>query len=178
MIDMRREHALHMRSIDRLQPQMGESVVWFVVDAESSYHPIYDDYGRNFKPGVIVPFLWIDQVEDPNQYTAEGVRPTNRFKGAVTLRTLGSVGVPVNDAHYDRLIDPEITPTTDVTNNRNNDILYYDKRFWQVSNFQIRGRMQSVDNMVGVSAIEIKRDELGPLTFPSEQVRILPEDSL
>lgn len=176
MIDMRREHALHNREMRRLQEQIGETIVWFRMSMDSLFHPIYDDLGRTFEEGVLVDFIWIDQVEDPSQYTAEGRRPTNRLRGALSTQVGQGIGLNTDEAHGGRVFDPlpgypeeQGRPIAPYRDDRNNDVIYYDGRYWSVSNYQIRGRMKGQDNVIGVSAIEIKPDELSLFVFPGHK---------
>lgn len=76
MIDTRREAAHVEKEFGRYQAKIGESVVWFVFDAyNSQYSGTYDEGGRKYLPGVLVPILWVDQIEAPEQYVPEGRRP-------------------------------------------------------------------------------------------------------
>lgn len=185
-IDMRREHAYHQRMLAHQQTATGEVIVWFCFDADNSeYHAVYDEGNRQYKAGLQLPVIWIDQIEDPTQYSDVGRRPTQRVRLAFSTRTALERGLPVDEVHGRRLWDvPPPPPDQDGRpispwlDDRLNDILYYDGRYYRVSNFQIRGRMQAGDNIIGVSAIETQvGDEMPWDVFPwSEPTDTVPPE--
>lgn len=152
MIDTRREAQHVFKELSRYQNKVGEAVIWFKFDLESSYDDVYDEGGKNYLPGVAVPVLWIDQIEDVETYSAEGRRPTQRIRFACSARTINETGIDATEAHGGRLWDtkPESKPWWD---DRLNDIIYYDGRYYEISNFQIKDRMRQ-DIIIGVSGIE------------------------
>lgn len=152
MIDTRREAQHIFKELSRYQNKVGEGVIWFKFDLESSYDDVYDEGGKNYLPGVAVPVLWIDQIEDVETYSAEGRRPTQRIRFACSARTMNETGVGSTEAHGGRLWDtkPDGKPWWD---DRLNDIIYYDGRYYEISSFQIRDRMRQ-DIIIGVSGIE------------------------
>lgn len=177
-VDMRREHAYQQRMMRDLQGHIGETVLWFRFDVSGSqYHDVYDEGNKQYLPPLLIPFMWLDQVEDPKQYTDVGRRPTMRLRGAVATEQALEAGLPISEVHGERSWDIRPEPPTGQDgrpaspwmDDRLNDVLYYDGRFWDVSNFQIRGRTQTGDNIIGVSAIETKHDELVRDIFPFDQ---------
>lgn len=152
MIDTRREAQHVFKELSRYQNKVGEAVIWFKFDLESSYDDVYDEGGKNYLPGIAVPVLWIDQIEDVETYSAEGRRPTQRIRFACSARTINETGIDATEAHGGRLWDtkPESKPWWD---DRLNDIIYYDGRYYEISNFQIKDRMRQ-DIIIGVSGIE------------------------
>lgn len=152
MIDTRREAAHIFKELSRFQNKVGEAVIWFKFDIESSYDEVYDEGGKNYLPGVAVPVLWIDQIEDVETYSAEGRRPTQRIRFACSARSINETGIDATEVHGGRLWDtkPEGKPWWD---DRLNDIIYYDGRYYEISNFQIKDRMRQ-DIIIGVSGIE------------------------
>lgn len=166
MIDSRREVGHIFKEFGRLHNNIGESVVWFKFDPESSYDAIYDEGGRSYVPGISVPVLWVDQVEDGEAYSPEGRRPTQRIRFACSARSLNETGIGATEAHGGRLWDapPEGKPWWD---DRLNDVVYYDGRYYEISGFNIRGRARQ-DVIVGVSGIETQAsDELTFDLFPN-----------
>lgn len=152
MIDLRREQAHIFKEFDRYQRRVGESVIWFKFDVDTSaYDDVYDEGGRRYLPGIIVPCLWIDEVEDIETYQDVGRRPTQRVRLAVSARTMNEVTIGAVEVHGGRLQDDK--PDAPWFDDRLNDIFYYSGRFYAVSNFQVKGRMRG-DTIVGVSAIE------------------------
>ena len=181
VLDLRRESARMNRELDRFQEVFGESVVWFRFDTETKFDNVYDTANRQYHPGIEITFLYLDQLEDPEQYSDNGRRPTMRLRGAIAIDTAIEMGLPADEAHGNRTWDsrpetdpPEVgRPLVPWIDDRNNDVLYYDGRFWAVSNFQIRGRMQGQDQIIGVTAIESDpTDEMAwdefPWVFPSD----------
>jgi hypothetical protein len=152
-VDMRREASHIFKQMNRMQRTIGESVIWFLFDMGSTYDRVYDEGNRTYLPGVLVPVLWIDQVEDPERYAAEGRRPTQRLRTAMSARDITETLGAHTEAHGGRRWD--IKPVGKPWwNDRNNDLLYYDGRFYEIANFQIRGRAQEHDVVIGVSGIE------------------------
>lgn len=157
-IDARREAGHISREFTRYQMTIGESIMWFCFDAvHSRYDSVYDEGYRRYETSRKIPVLWIDQQEANEDYSPEGRRPTQRLRFAVSARTLHECGIDVTEAHGDRLWDQAPNPVW--KDDRLNDLLYYDGRFYEVSNFQIRGRVQGEDVIIGVSGIETKPDD-------------------
>jgi hypothetical protein len=153
VIDSRREALNVYKQFDRYHGVVGESLVWFKFDTvESTYHDVYDEGGREYQDGTLVPVLWVDQIEATETYGPEGERPTQRLRFAVSAQRLRECGVSTTEAHglrsYDEILD---APWTD---DRLHDVVYYDGRFYEVSNFQIRGRVFMEDVVIGVTGIE------------------------
>lgn len=176
-IDTRREMKRVWKEYDRYYSQVGEDVIWFMYDTISSeWDPIYDEGGKTFGPPIRVPALWVDQIEDPEQYSGEGRRPTQRFRFAVSAAALQQRGIDVLEAHGNAVGTdlPPVPgpgqvgrPESPWRDDRLNDVVWYDNRFYSISNFQIRGRMKSADLIVGVSAIEMDpNDEAIQDVFP------------
>lgn len=170
-VDPRREMEHIHDEYERYYRQIGEEIVWFQFDPEGSrWDDLFDEGGRTYKPGVRLPALWVDQIEDPEQYSSEGRRPRQRFRCAVSARELVNRGIghAGEEAHGRRLDDPELPapspaqdgrPLAAWLDDRLNDVLFYDRRFYAVSNFQIRGRAQFADAIIGVSALELIPDD-------------------
>lgn len=159
-IDVRREAAHIGREFNRYQQTIGEALLWFCFDTSASqYDTVYDEAYRQYQPARKVPVLWVDQQEAGEDYSPEGRRPTQRLRFAVGARTLWECGISVTEAHGERISDQQVDPVW--KDDRLNDMIYYDGRFYEVSNFQIRGRLQGEDVVIGVSCIETKpADEL------------------
>ena len=157
MIDPRREARFIWKEFEIYQLQMGESIVWFRFDTSvSAYNRVYDEGGRDYHIGVRVPALWVDQSEDVETYTPDGRRPTQRLNFAVSTRSLAECGIDVTEAHGARQRDHSLPMAHPWLDDRLNDVLWYDDRFWSISNFQIRGRLMSEDVVIGVSGIELQ----------------------
>lgn len=165
-MDTRRETTHIFKEFGRFHNKIGEAVIWFKFDLESSYDDVYDETGRNYRAGISVPVLWIDQIEDTENYGAEGRRPTQRIRFACSARSMTEAGVGAQESHGGRLWDtkPSGKPWWD---DRLNDLIYYDGRYYEISGFNIRGRARQ-DVIIGVTGIETQPgDELVFDLFPS-----------
>jgi hypothetical protein len=69
------------------------------------------------------------------------------------------VGISVTEVHGNQLTDSSDSEIW--RDDRMHDVMYYDGRYWEVAGFQIRGRLQNEDVIIGISAIE---------TFPSDDM--------
>ena len=164
-IDTRRELGHIWREYQRYYRQVGEQVVWFKFDVDGSkYDDIYDTGGRSYLPGIRMPILWVDQIEDPEQYSEMGRRPTQRIRFAVSSRMMVDRGISTYEAHGHQLDSRKPGPPhppqpgraeTPWLDDRLNDVIFYDNRFYSVSNFQIRGRVRNKDSIIGVAGLEL-----------------------
>jgi hypothetical protein len=164
-VDVRREMAHIYKEYQSYYRVIGEEIYWFRFDTtQSRWDDIYDEGGRHYLPAIRVPALWVDQIEDPEQYSGEGRRPRQRFRGAVSVAELRQRGISDTETHGRRDIDAPPGPPDPPQpgrpigvwlDDRLNDVLYYDGRFYSVSNFQIRGRAQFADSIIGISALEL-----------------------
>ena len=148
---------------------IGEEIIWFRFDTVNSrWNDVYDEGGKTYLPGVRLPALWVDQIEDPEQYAPDGRRPRQRLRFAVGAWEMNARGIGSTEAHG-RKLDTVPPPAADPIqvgrpynnwlDDRVNDVVYYDKRFYSVSNFQIRGRAQFDDAIIGVSCLELIPDD-------------------
>lgn len=171
MLDTRREVAHIWREYSRYQRIIGEEVVWFKFDTEGSeYDSVYEEGGRDYERGIRLPILWVDQVEDPEQYQQDGGRrPQQRIRFAVSANVLKRACISTSEAHGRELDTPQNVrtgpvpqlgrPTVPWLDDRLNDVIYYDKRFYSISNYQIRGRAKHDDVIIGVSGLELIPDD-------------------
>jgi hypothetical protein len=153
VIDTRREAAHIEKEFSRYQGKIGETVIWFRFDTENShYSGTYDEGGRAYLPGVALPILWVDQIEAPEQYVPEGKRPVQGLRFAASAKAIYEIGLSDREAHGHRLWDTGLINDT-WFDDRSNDICYYNGRYYEISNFQIRGRARE-DVIVGVTCTE------------------------
>ena len=120
---------------------------------------VYDEGYRQYHQGVRIPILWTDQMEAVEDYSAEGRRPTQRMRCAVSSQDMYEAGFSVTEIHGNQLTD--IPPISIWRRDRMHDIFYYDNRYYEVSGFQIRGRVKGEDVIIGITGIE---------TFPSDDM--------
>ena len=121
------------------------------------YDEVYDEGFRRYHVGVRMPILWVDQMEAVEDYSAEGRRPTTRMRCAVSALSMHEAGISVTEVHGNQLTDE--SPSEVWRQDRMHDIYWYDDRFFEVAGFQIRGRVQGEDVIIGISGIE---------TFPAD----------
>ena len=159
-MDVRREVREIWRHFDRYQEDIGEALIYYKFDAESSnYDDVYNEGYRRYEPGIKIPILWQDQSEANEDYAPEGRRPTQRIRLAVSARDLHEAGISVTEVHGNRLTDD--SPSIVWRYDRVHDIIYFDNRYYEVSAFQIRGRAKGEDVIIGITGIE---------TFPSDDM--------
>jgi len=153
VIDTRREARHIAEEFQRYQQKVGESVVWYRFDTQASgYNNVYDEGGRQYLSGLMVPILWVDQVEPPEQYLPEGRRAVHTVRFAVSARQMYESGLSITEATGHRSWDAGLIKGT-WFDDRTNDILYYDGRYYEVMNYQIRGRIRE-DVIIGISCTE------------------------
>jgi hypothetical protein len=112
----------------------------------------------------------MEAVED---YTAEGRRPTQRCRLAISARCVYEAGISITEVHGNRLQDS--SPSETWRRDRMHDIFYYDGRFYEVSGFQIRGRVQGEDVIIGVTGIEsFQADDMNLDVFPGQVPTPIP----
>ena len=158
-MDVRREARQIFKHFDRYQETIGEALVYFRFDADASrYDAVYDEAFRRYHTGVRVPILWVDQTEATEDYTSEGRRPTQRLRFAVSAREMHEAGFSVTEVHGNRLQDVPVGPS-EWRRDRNHDIVWYDSRYFEISAYQIRGRVQGEDVIIGLTAIETFPDD-------------------
>jgi hypothetical protein len=144
-VDLTREFERMDREIHRRIDIVGESIVWFVfqpIGEGSTYDDIYDEGppgagGRNYDPGVRVPTLYAEEIEDEARAMEEGRQPTQNVR--LTLR--------LSDAVYSGITRPgEYQP-------RLKDMFLYDGRYYEVYKFRARGRMEGKEVLLLVDGV-------------------------
>lgn len=164
-MDARREAVAIQRHFSRYHDTIGEAIIYFRFDAtESVYDRVYDEGYRKYHTGIRLPILWVDQMEAVEDYSPEGRRPTQRCRLAVAARSMYEGGISITETHGNRLED--VSPSPIWRQDRMHDIFWYDSRFYSVSGFQIRGRVQGEDVIIGVTGIEEFHADDMNLDFP------------
>ena len=161
-MDARREAAQIQKHFGRYHDDIGEAIIYYRFDVENStYDRVYDEGYRRYHTGIRMAILWVDQMEAVEDYGPEGRRPTQRVRLAIAARNVYEAGVSVTEVHGNALSDT--SPSEIWRKDRMHDIFYYDNRFFEVSGFQIRGRVQGEDVIIGVTGIE---------TFPGDDAAL------
>jgi hypothetical protein len=159
-MEARREVAQIWKHFKRYQFTVGEGMIYYRFDADTSvYDEVYDEGYRRYHTGVRIPILWTDQMEAVEDYSPEGRRPTVRMRCAVSAQDMYEAGFSVTEVHGNQLSD--VAPNSIWRRDRMHDIFYYDNRYWEISGFQIRGRLKGEDVIIGITGIE---------TFPSDDM--------
>ena len=157
-MDPRREVVAIHRHFKRYHQVIGESMVYYRFNADTSvYDDVYDEGFRKYHPGVRIAILWVDQMEAVEDYSPEGRRPTERMRCAVSSRDMYEAGLSVTEVHGNQLT--EDSPSDIWRLDRMHDLFYYDSRFWEISGYQLRGRVKGEDVIVGITAIETFRTD-------------------
>lgn len=165
MIDTRREAAHIFKEFDRYQAKIGESVVWFRFDTtNSTYSGTYDEGGRAYLTGVNVPILWVDQIEASEQYQPEGKRPVQGLRFAASAKAISEIGMSDREAHGHRVWDAGLI-NQNWFDDRSNDLCYYNGRYYEISNYQIRGRARE-DVIIGITCTETYPEDEYNFDFP------------
>jgi len=177
-VDVRRELKYIWNQYEKYWDVIGEEVIWFQFDTVNSrWDDVYDETGASFRPGIRIPILWVDQIEDPEQYSGEGRRPTMRIRFAISTRTMRARGITTLDAHgggtFGVVPDPPEPAQigrdeTAWLDDRLNDVIFYDGRYFAVSNYQIRGRTPQGEVILGIAGLEMQMDEFDKDNFPWE----------
>lgn len=157
-MDVRRETNAIFRHFDRYHRDVGEAIIYYRFDADTSqYDPVYDEGFRKYHIGIRIPLLWVDQSEAVEDYAPDGRRPTQRMRCAVSSKNMHEAGISVTEANGNMITD---LPPSDVwKRDRNHDLYYYNSRFWEVAGFQIRGRVKNEDVVIGIAGIETFVDD-------------------
>lgn len=164
-MDTRREALQIQKHFHRHHERVGEAIIYFRFNADDSrYDRVYDEGFRKYAKGIRIPILWVDQMEAVEDYSPEGRRPTQRCRLACAARSIYEAGISITEVHGNRLQDS--SPSTTWRRDSLHDIFYYDGRFYEVSGFQIRGRVQGEDVIIGVTGIESFRGDDMALDFP------------
>ncbi len=146
MVDLRAELSLINKHIRQHGREAGESILWYEflpLGEGSTYNDIYDEgapgpTGRSYLPGIVIPTIYVEEIEDEFTAKEEGRQPTQNIK----------VTMLYQDVLRSGLKDPwEYQP-------RLNDMLVYDGRYYRVNNYIVRGRAPS-DVLVVVQGYEV-----------------------
>jgi hypothetical protein len=139
-VDLRRElERINRRGFEFYTRKLGEGVVWHEFNAlESQYHGTYDEGGRRYTPGILVPVLWVIIAEAPRRLESQGKKAVPTVQLAASIQALTAAGMS--------------NPTDSVRHL--NDVFLYEGTLWEVNDYQIRGRLRH-DVMVGVRATKV-----------------------
>lgn len=159
----------HIRKVyTQYRNGFGEAVIWWEYDAvNSEFDDVYDEdalggAARAWKTPVIVPALWVNEIEGSKVIDLDGRQVVPELRLAASIDTLRDVGLS----------------SPNLADRHLNDLVGYRGTYWKVTGYQIRGRLR--DNMiVGVTAAKVFiHDEFpnnAPPTFPGFPTADMPK---
>lgn len=161
-MDTRRELGLINKHIRQRNRDAGEYVVWYQFNpldtGGSTYDDVYDEGapgigGKTYDRGIVVPTIYVEEVEDSYRAIDDGRQPTQNIRLTVLFKDLVSVGIE----------DPrEYRPHL-------NDVFEYDSRFYKIQDYRVRGRLHrfnpSGEAIVVVAGYEVFIDQEMPFSF-------------
>lgn len=172
MVDPRREHSLidkHVRYRNR--EVGGEQVLWYEssgVDSGTMYYDdIYDEGapgsgGRTFKKAVIIPAIYVEEVEDAFRAIDTGRQPTQNISVVFLAQDMENAGI-TDPRQYESHL---------------NDIFKYDDKYYKVRTYRARGRLnysnKSGEVLIAVQGFEAYMDQ----EFPWSHDPINPHSDL
>lgn len=155
-MDVSRELGLINKHIRHRNSYAGESVVWYefsplqAYGGSSLYDDVYDEggpgsTGRTYKKGVTVPTIYISEVEDSYRAIPEGRQPVQNIQATILFEDLKRAGISDPSEYGPHL----------------NDMFLYDNRFYKVSDYKVRGRIDD-EVIVLVTGYEVFTDQEMP----------------
>lgn len=153
-MDARVELSLINKHIRQHNREAGEYVVWYEfvplgnsAASTSLYDDVYDegapaDGGRAYAQGLVIPTVYVEEIEDRFTAQEEGRQPTQNL--AFTLL--------YKDIELSGLSNPE------EYNAHLNDVIYYAGRYYKIHEYKVRGRLPT-PVVVGVVGYEVFLDQ-------------------
>lgn len=149
-MDVRRELSLIRKRYGEYQRTTGETVVWFEFipfaespSAGSMYDHVYDEGvygtgGRQYKKGITIPVLLINETEDQKRSIPEGRQPVELTNFVASIEDMRNAGVTDPFEYKNHL----------------NDMFLYDGRYFTVTSYRVRGRARD-DLLAVVEGLEV-----------------------
>jgi hypothetical protein len=163
-MDSRRELNYITRQLDRFAQNMGETVLWWELDtANTTIDPIFGESpSRVYRPPVRIMAIQVDETEPTEQAGPEGRRPTQTIRAGFTAATLRESGITFVHGNAQQHL---------------NDVISYNGRYYEVSRFDIQGRLRG-DVIIGISGVETFEFEedifdAAPPTTPSTEPKVI-----
>jgi len=159
MVDVQRELNLINKHIRHHHTQAGEVVHWyewlpFDEAGGSTYDDVYDEgnftgAGRKYKPAVVVPTIYIEEIEDESRAIEEGRQPTQNVRLTILFKDMLEAGIDDPEEYRPHL----------------NDMFLYDNRYYSVYKYKARGRLRE-EVIVAVEGVEVYVDQEYVLDLP------------
>lgn len=159
-MDPRRELGLINKTVRRRNREVGESVMWYEfkpISSGSDYDDVYNEGvpgigGRNYAKGVVVPTIFIEEMEDAFRAMEEGRQPTQNVHAVILFKDMAAAGVS-NPREYKGHL---------------NDVFEYDQRFYKIQDYRVRGRLTksspSGEAVIAVTGFEVYVDQEFPFS--------------
>lgn len=157
MVDVRKELSLINKHIRQHNREAGEHIVWFEyletdgTSATTVRDDVYDmgsplvDEGRKYAPGIVIPTIYVDEMEDQYYANQDARQPTQNIR----------VVILYDDAYRAGLSEPhEYQPHL-------NDMFYYQGRYFKIHTYNARGRLQN-EVIISVNGYEVYIDQEFP----------------
>lgn len=161
-MDTRRELGLINKHVRYRNREAGEHVIWYEFKSLSAGASVYDDVydegapgseGKSYTRGVVVPTIYVEEVEDEFRAIDDGRLPTQNIRATILFKDMQAAGVS-NPREY---------------SNHLNDIFEYDSRYYRVRAYRARGRLNnehpSGEVLITVTGVEIFPDQEMPFSF-------------
>lgn len=126
----------------------GDWLNYFRYDAvNTQVDPVYGETttGRLFLPAVRMPCLHITHLEGGNDNAAYGFYQNDDLDATIAFDLFIQMGMSMADIE---------------TQNYLKDVVHYERKVFRITNLAIRGQIQRRDTIVGLTATELKPDEL------------------
>lgn len=138
VVDLLREHDLIEKQLDIFMETAGEAVVYYEFvplgydpATDSTYDAVYDESpsglgGLTFSPPILLPTIYVEEIEDTNRAIDRGRQPVQNLEIAASIRKAELAGLHGPWEYQQHL----------------NDLILYDGRFYIITDFRARGRLE------------------------------------
>jgi hypothetical protein len=158
-MDVRRELDLINKHLDRHTRGAGESIIWYQflpLGEGSTYDDIYDESpqgptGLSYEPGIVLPTVYVEEIEDTNRAIDTGRQPTQNLNVLVTMENMVKSGIKHPNEYQPHM----------------KDMFFYDGRYFSVVEYRVRGRLRN-DVVVSIDGKEtyIDQEHVNDLFLP------------
>ena len=113
----------------------------------STYDDVYDESpegseGLTYREGIILPTIYVEEVEDTNRAIDTGRQPTLNLSALVTMEDMVKAGI-LDPSEYQQHMK---------------DMFFYDGRYYGVVEYRVRGRLRD-DVVVQITGKETYIDQ-------------------
>ena len=138
-----------LAAMEGWQSSFGDQLAYYKYnDALTETDPVYDEAvgnGLMFDPPVMLPCMHVDHIEGANENAEYGFYYNDDLGAAIPFDKFIQVGLSLADI---------------ATGNYLKDRIVYDRKPFRVTQLSIRGQIQQRDIIIGLSATQLKPDEL------------------